>query len=298
MRDTVITGETKVYGIIGCPVRHSLSPVFQAYFARKHGLDVVYTPYHVEEGQLKQAVRGLASLGVLGVNVTVPYKEAMLPYVHADDDVQCIGAANTLKWDGSVWLASNTDWQGINTVFAGTGLILKGEHLLLFGAGGTARAVLHAASKHGLSRVAICNRSPERVKLLIEHAQRYYPGMHCYALAWQQAAVTAACHTSSMVLNTTSIGLSAADVFPFQIYGQGWLLDAVYKPSGETAFLHAAALSDRSMTDGLAMLVAQGAKSFRDWHPECRPDTLDALAWMEAQLERQPIVFPGWEGGR
>lgn len=293
-----ITGKTAVYGIVGCPVKHSLSPVFQAYFAQQNGLDAVYVPYHVEEAKLGQALHGLAALGVRGVNVTVPHKEAVLPYVHADDDVQCIGAANTLVWDGDAWQASNTDWQGISAVFVGAGLELKGAELLLFGAGGTARAALHAANKHGVSNVAICNRSPERVRLLIEHARHYYPSMHCYCIAWQQEAVTDACYMSSMVINTTSIGLSDSDPFPFQILGQGWLMDAVYKPSGKTAFMDAAASSDRRMTDGLAMLVAQGAQSFLGWHPQCRAGTLDALAWMEMQLKRQTMVFPGWEDGR
>lgn len=291
-----ITGKTNIYGIIGCPIQHSLSPVFQAYFAQRHNLDVVYVPYHVEEADLKSAVDGLAALGVQGINVTVPYKEAVLPYVQADEDVRCIGAANTLKLVSGDWLASNTDWQGVEAVLLGTGLDLRGEHVLLFGAGGTARAVLHAAHKQGVSSVAICNRSPGRVERLIEHAKHHYPNMDCYAIAWQQSDVTAMSHKSLIVINTTSIGLSSSDVFPFQIQGHGWLMDAVYKPSGHTAFTEAANVSERSVTDGLPMLVAQGAKSFTNWHPQRTPDILDALIWMEKKLNRCAIVFPGWEG--
>jgi len=290
-----ITGKTNIYGIIGCPIQHSLSPVFQAFFAQQYDLDVVYVPYHVEEADLKKAIDGLAALGVQGINVTVPYKEAVLPYVQADEDVQCIGAVNTLKLVEGSWQASNTDWQGVAAVFAGTGLALKGAHILLFGAGGTARAVLHAAHKQGVSCVAICNRSPERVDRLIEHAKHHYPNMECYAVAWEQNEVTSMCHKSPMVMNTTSVGLSDSDVFPFQISGQGWLMDAVYKASGQTAFVHAAVLSERRVTDGLPMLVAQGAKSFANWHPQQTPDILDALAWMETKLKRRTTVFPGWE---
>ncbi|MDQ6968657.1 MAG: shikimate dehydrogenase [Mariprofundaceae bacterium] len=291
-----ITGKTNIYGIIGCPIQHSLSPVFQAYFAQQHNMDVVYVPYHVEEQHLKSAIDGLAALGVQGVNVTVPYKEAVLPYVQADEDVQCIGAANTLKLvAGEGWQASNTDWQGVASVFTGTGLALKGEQILLFGAGGTARAVLHAAYKQGVSSVAICNRSPERVARLLEHAMHHYPSMDCYATAWEQDEVAVMCNKSPMVINTTSIGLAASDRFPFQITGHGWLMDAVYKPSGQTAFTQAASLSERSMTDGLPMLVAQGAKSFANWHPQHTPDILETLIWMEAKLKRSAMVFPGWE---
>jgi len=290
-----ITGKTNIYGIIGCPIQHSLSPVFQAYFAEQHGLDVVYVPYHVEEDGLENAVHGLAALGVQGINVTVPYKEAVLPYVQADEDVRCIGAANTLKLVSGNWQASNTDWQGVASVFVGTGLALKGEHVLLFGAGGTARAVLHAAHKQGVSSVAICNRSPERVERLIAHAKHHYPNMDCYAAAWEQGEVSAMCSKSPMVINTTSIGLSSSDIFPFRVSGHGWLMDAVYKPDGHTAFIQAANVSERSMTDGLPMLVAQGAKSFANWHPQQTPDILDALTWMERKLKRCATVFPGWE---
>jgi len=290
-----ITGKTNIYGIIGCPVKHSLSPVFQAYFAQQHNLDVVYVPYHVEEEGLKSAIDGLAALGVQGINVTVPYKEAVLPYVQADEDVQCIGAANTLKLVDENWQASNTDWQGVAAVFTGTGLALKGKHILLFGAGGTARAVLHAAHKQGVSGVAICNRSSERVERLIEHARDHYPNMECYAIAWQQSDVDSMCRQSPMVINTTSIGLSDSDIFPFQISGTGWLMDAVYKPTVETAFIAAAHSSKRHVTDGLPMLIAQGAKSFTNWHPKQTPDILDTLTWMEAKLKRRTSVFPGWE---
>jgi len=290
-----ITGKTNIYGIIGCPVKHSLSPVFQAYFAQQYGLDVVYVPYHVEEKQLKRAIDGLAALGVQGINVTVPYKEAVLSYVQADEDVQCIGAANTLKLVDGVWQASNTDWQGVAAVLIGSGLSLKGGHVLLFGAGGTARAVLHAAYKQGVENIAICNRSPERVTRLIEHAKHHYPNMNCYAIAWHQDDVSAMCNKSPMVINTTSIGLDDSDIFPFHISGEGWLMDAVYKPVGQTACTRAANASQRCVTDGLPMLVAQGAKSFANWHPQHTPDILDVLVWMERKLTRHKTVFPGWE---
>jgi shikimate dehydrogenase len=289
-----ITGKTKVYGIIGCPIEHSLSPVFQAYFATQHHLDAVYVPYHVESSHLEVALNGLSALGVQGLNVTVPHKEAVLPYVQANADVIAIGASNTLLWQDNAWQALNTDWQGVSMVLEGTALSLKACTVLLFGAGGTARAVLHAANHQGIQQVLICNRSSERVNDLLKHAQSHYPDMACTSLAWEQEAVTAACQEAEIVINTTSIGLSASDRFPFHIAGKGWAMDAVYKPSGQTAF--GDMIEARQFVDGLPMLVAQGAKSFAIWHPCSKPDILSALTWMENKLMREATRLPGWEG--
>ena len=288
-----ITGKTKVYGIMGCPITHSLSPVFQAYFARQYDLDLIYAPFRVEAEGIKVALEGLAASGVQGLNVTVPHKESVLPYVHADEDVRCIGAANTLIQKSNIWYAFNTDWQGVAKVLQGTSLPLQGSSLLLFGAGGTARAVLHAAHAQGIAHIMICNRSSERVGTLIAHAKKYYSSILCTNIGWNQANVTSACGEASIVINTTSIGLADDDTFPFDVSGNGWAMDAVYKPSGQTVF--GKAVKKRRFVDGLPMLIAQGAASFSIWHPGSNPDTLSALTWMEEKLMRETTRLPSWE---
>jgi len=293
-----ISGKTKIYGIIGCPVEHSLSPVFQAYFAEKHDINAVYVPYHVKAGGVPHALTGLAAAGVQGLNITVPYKEEVLAYVQADAAVGCIGAANTLTWHDA-WYASNTDWQGVAAVLQGMGLeTQQGVKLLLFGAGGTARAVLHAAQHLGITKIMICNRSEERLNKLLEHAAVQYPDLQCEAVAWQQDAVLKASDEAVIVVNTTSIGLADDQSFPFELAGQGWAMDAVYKPSGITAFTQVANACDRQVVDGLPMLIAQGVKSFEGWHPDVTTDMLDALIWMENKLGRKRIRLPSWEGSR
>jgi len=290
-----ITGETAVYGIVGSPVEHSLSPIFQAHFVQQSGMNAVYVPYHVNGVDLATAMRGLLAIGVQGVNVTVPYKEAVLPYVHADDDVLRIGAANTLKVSDQGWRAYNTDWKGVSAVMQGTGLILQGATILLFGAGGTARAVLHAAHHQNIATVKICNRSSERAYALIEHARLAYPEMHCEWIAWDQLAVDQASAQSLLLLNTTSIGLDGHQTFPFVLSGEGWAMDAVYHPSGSTAFTRAAMTSrGERVVDGLPMLVAQGACSFEIWHPEVKLDMVEALLWMMKTLKRDPLLLPAW----
>jgi len=289
-----LTGSTSVYGIVGHPITHSLSPVFQAYFAEKYGVSSVYVPFSVEPEHFEQALNGLKLAAVQGLNITVPYKETVLPYVRMDHDVRCIGAANTLKAVDGEWYAYNTDWQGVREVMLGTGLKLQSEQLLLFGAGGTARAVMHAAASLGFARVLVCNRSTERGKALCHHAMQQYPDMLCEPLAWEQLAIEHACHDSVMLMNTTTIGLNPEQTFPFQLSGKAWAMDAVYRPDGETAFVLAARQAGRAVVDGLPMLVAQGIQSFEIWHPEHSLDRLDALAWMQSHLNRKGQNLPAW----
>jgi len=290
-----ITGKTSVYGIVGSPVTHSLSPVFQAYFSKQCSMDSVYIPFSVNPEVFGSALEGLKQSSIQGLNITVPFKETVLAYVSMDDDVRCIGAANTLKSVGGKWHAYNTDWQGVREVMLGTGLPLKGAQLLLFGAGGTARAVLHAAASLGFGRVLICNRSPERCENLCQHAQQQYPHLRCESVDWTQSAVDKVCSDSAIVMNTTSIGLSPEQTFPFQLSGKAWAMDAVYRPDGQTAFVLEARRAGRSVVDGLPMLVVQGIKSFEIWHPEQRLDMLDALDWMVKSLNRPPFYLPAWE---
>ncbi len=287
-----IRGTTKLYGIVGWPVAHSLSPLFQSLFLQQRGLDAVYVPFGVEPGLLKQALDGLWALGVEGFNVTVPHKEAVFQQLTCDDVSRMIGAVNTVRRARDGWQATNTDWRGFLAVLEGSGYAPADGQVLLFGAGGTARAVLHALAGAGPARVLVCNRNPGRLQAFVSAARRHYPDLDCQALPWEQQAVSRASRASALLINTTSIGLKDGDVFPFELAGEGMAVDAVYSPSGRTAFTRAAA--GRKAVDGLPMLIAQGAESFAWWHDGARPDRLQALRWIENYLGRAPVDLPSW----
>ncbi len=291
-----IHGQTAVYGIIGDPVAHSLSPLFQNYFLQQAGIDAIYAPFHVRPERLKEALAGLHAAHVQGLNVTVPHKETAYALVQADDAAKHIGAINTLKRGDKGWLGTNTDWQGFAAVLQG----LKADThapALLFGAGGTAKAVIHALVAQGMQRIFICNRSSQRVQQLIEQTKGYAADIQ--AIDWNQNSVQhamAQCHT---IINTTSIGLNPQDTFPFALQGQGVAIDAVYQPKGNTAFTKAAQAHGWRTSDGLPMLIAQGIASFKFWHTDTGinlPDKLESLQWVEAQLNRQPCELLGWRG--
>ena len=290
-----IDGATKLYGIIGWPVSHSLSPLFQSYFFEQSGSNAVYLPFAVAPESLQQAVDGLWALGVQGFNVTVPHKESVFKMVRPDSDAKAIGAVNTVRRSSFGWQGSNTDWQGFAAVLKGLELNLKGNNVLLFGAGGTARAVLHALALLPVGKVYLCNRNPERLASFQLSAQLTYPHLECEIVSWQQQEVEAASRDAALLVNTTSIGLEADQEFPFQLpaaKGGGAAIDAVYRPDGNTAFLSAA--EGRLGVDGLPMLIAQGAAGFAIWHDCDWPDCGRTLAWTEEQLGRKATTLSGW----
>jgi len=286
--------EKKTYGIIGWPVEHSLSPIFQTRFLESHDINAVYLPFAVAPELLTQTMQKLWDSNVQGFNVTVPHKELIVSMLEADTDAKRIGAVNTVRRGAKGWEASNTDWRGFKAVVEGLNVDMQGKRALLFGAGGTSRAVLHALNALKLSKVIICNRNPDRLAKLIAFTEKTYPDLSCEALAWQQDDVSAACQRASLLINTTSIGLKAEQSFPFMLSGQGIALDAVYRPDGNTAFVTAAALAGRTGVDGLPMLVAQGAASFAWWHDCDAPNVAQALQYMQRYLGREIVALPGW----
>jgi len=296
-----ISGNTSLYGIIGDPVAHSLSPLFQNYFIHQAKKKSVYLPFHVASSNLSVALAGLHASHIQGLNVTVPHKETILPMVNADSDAQIIGAVNTLKRQPSGWEATNTDWQGFASVLQGLNVDVAHSSVLLFGAGGTSRAICHALNHFGVQTLWICNRSGARAENLAVDLRHSYPNIEVHVLPWEQAHVSEKSQQCDIMINSSSIGLNDNDIFPFTLQGDGVAIDVVYKKNGTTAFTNAAKQVGFSTVDGLPMLIAQGIASFKFWHQSLTtngsfhlPHLLTSLQWTEEQLGRQPADLPGW----
>ena len=289
-----INGSTKLYGIIGWPVSHSLSPQFQTHFLHQYGFDAAYLPFAVKPDLLDQALDGLWALGVEGFNITVPHKESVFRVIEPDADAQLIGAVNTVRRGDKGWLGSNTDWRGFLAVMKGMAVDVQAKDVLLFGAGGTAHAILHALSQTGLNKLYICNRNADRLEAFVTHARHAYPDVQCEAMTWQQQPVSEIAQRAALLINSTSIGLSENQVFPFKLSGHGAAIDVVYRADGKTAFCHAASATGRRVVDGLPMLIAQGAASFACWHGCALPDFQPTLQWMENRLGRRAEHLAGW----
>lgn len=243
---------------------------------------------------MAKAMGGLWASGVEGLNVTVPHKETVLAMVDADADAMCIGAVNTVRRSADGWQGTNTDWQGFRDVLRGMKIDISGTEVMLFGAGGTARAVLHALEREQVAKVWVCNRGQDRLNAFIGHASETYPQLMVEAVAWNQQNVGETCGRVALMVNTTSIGLMHKEEgFPFHLTGGAVALDAVYTQDGSTVFSSAAKHAGHRVMDGLPMLLAQGAASFFYWH-QIEPARTPALRWLEARLGRTPADLPGW----
>ncbi len=256
---TAIDGRTRVAGIVGWPVEHSLSPAMHNAAFRALSLNWRYLAFPVPPDRVEEAIRGLAAAGVAGINVTIPHKTAV---IHAcssvSEAVRAIGAANTLVPDGAGgYRADNTDAAGfIRSLDEAAPMDLEGRSALLIGGGGAARAVAFALRERGVHIVA-SNRTPERAAELGDDT-----------VPFGSAALDRATATADLVVNATSLGL-AGDLPPPELplaglAGGQVVADLVYRAGG-TPWLAAAAERGARPVDGLGMLLHQGAAAFAQW---------------------------------
>ena len=254
----MIDARTRLAGIIGWPVEHSLSPVMHNAAFAALGLNWAYAAFPVRPDRVHEAVRGLAAAGCGGLNVTIPHKQAVLGCCSSvSEAVAAIGAANTLVPDGEGgFRADNTDAEGfLRALDEHAALDLDGRDVLLVGAGGAARAVAFALRSRG-ARVRVANRTPARAAELGDPVPFTTPAMDMIA------------GQSALVVNCTSLGLHGDEVppeLPLAGIGRGQAVaDIVYRPGG-TPWLAAAAARGALPVDGLAMLLHQGAAAFEQW---------------------------------
>ena len=261
-------------GIIGHPISHSISPVFQQAALDAIGFDGTYQPWDVAPDDVGNFVAGLRSPGTLGINVTVPHKEAVIPFLdRVDDWASTAGAVNTIVNRDGFLNGHNTDGLGfLRALREGAGFEPRGRDVLVLGAGGSARAVVYALTRVGVAQVFIANRTLERAERLA--ALAIDTGAASKALVLSDAP--AAAEEVALIVNCTSMGmvhgpdengspLSAANI-PSTVL----VNDLVYNPL-ETPLLREAARAGALTLGGIQMLVYQGAASFAMWTGQDAP---------------------------
>lgn len=267
-----ISGRTRLTGIIGDPVAHSLSPrLHNAAFAAL-GLDMVYVPLHVKAADLPAAVAGLRALGFRGANVTIPHKTAVVPLLdELGDDAACMEAVNTIvvRRDGRL-TGENTDVAGVHDAVAAAaaaaGRRLAGGRALLLGAGGAARAAALALARLDLA-LTVANRTVAAAERLAALLSAAVPGGACEVRALDDLGA-ADVRAADVVVNATSLGMEGHGKVPACVVdnltaGQV-VADMVYTPR-ETELLAAARRRGATTVDGLEVLVRQAAASFALW---------------------------------
>jgi len=265
---TVITGKTRMYGIIGCPVTHSLSPVMQNAAFKAAAIDALYAPFAVEPDQLAVAVSGLRALQVCGFNVTVPHKTSIMPLLDglADSAVQA-GAVNTVVNHGGRLIGHNTDGDGLIASLAkDLECAVAGSRIVLVGAGGAARGALAALCRSGAASVVVLNRTLETANGLVESFRTLYPQviLQASALPVQPDYVLSA----DLLINATSAGLAGEKIEGLSLAllpDHAKVYDMVYNPP-LTPLLVDARIRGLKAVNGIGMLLAQGELAFKLWH--------------------------------
>jgi len=267
---SAISGRTAVAGIIGWPVEQSRSPaIHNAAFAAT-GLDWIYLAFPVRPGDAPRAVAGMRALGIKGLNVTMPHKQAVIDALDSlTPDAERAGAVNTIISDGEALIGDNTDGRGfLRALATDGGFEPSGKSALVLGAGGAARAVVAALSDAGAT-VRLAARRPEQASTLAG-------ALGVEPLPFEPGALADAVAFATLIVNATPLG-SAGESPPFPaeaLAGGHVVVDLVYHPE-TTPLVRAARERGAQAFNGLGMLVHQAALSFEAWTGVAAP--IDAM---------------------
>lgn len=285
-----ITGQTKIFGIFGQPIAHTLSPFMHNAAFDAVGLPCRYVPFEVRPDRLEGAVKGILSLGIRGVNITLPHKEAVLPFLdQVDEEAEMIGAVNTIEVASDRLIGRNTDGRGFLESLRERKVDLSGKRVILLGAGGAAKAVAAVLAQQPISEMVIVARTAARGKGLADRLAVISPRLKTSLRGVDFGSdFPSRPDRPTLLVNTTPLGMKQADPVPFpsHLLDSRWsVADLIYRPE-ETPLLAAAKKAGATVIPGLGMLLHQGALSFEIWTKQKAP-----LSTMRQALQ-EALLFP------
>ncbi len=262
-----IKGTTKVVGVFGYPVKHSASPAMHNAAFQALGLDYLYLPFKVRPERLGEAAQALVSLNIVGVNITIPHKETVRPYLQEiSREAELIGAVNTIVVRDERLIGYNTDGQGfIASLREDGGETVKGKTLLVLGAGGAARAVVTQAALEGAREILVTDKLEEKAEKVVHDLKKNIPFGQTQAIPRQE--IKSQLRKADFLINATPVGMHPQDpliIDPNWLHPSLLVFDLVYN-LGETKLIKAARGKKCRVVGGLGMLVHQGALSFQLW---------------------------------
>lgn len=254
----------KIYGVIGDPIEHSMSPVMHNDLFQHYGMDAVYHAFHIKKENLLDAVKGFKAINLAGFNITVPHKTAIMPFLDEMDDLAvAIGAANTVVNKDGRLIGYNTDGSGFLEGVKKEIPSFKDKKMLLIGAGGAARAIYFTMAFEGIKKIDITNRTPEKGEYLVKNCP--YP-VSSDVLTLMDAEKNLAAY--DIIVQTTSIGMYPnTGNAPLSLEGinrDAFVCDIIYTPL-ETKLLKDAKQKGVKTQNGVQMFIYQGALAFEKW---------------------------------
>jgi shikimate dehydrogenase len=254
----------KLFGVIGDPIAHSMSPAMHNDLFELYGIDAVYLPFHVNKGNLEAAVKGMKALGVSGFNVTIPHKTDIIPFLDKVDPLaRAIGAVNTVKNENGLLVGYNTDGPGFVKGLEYMAADLGSRSALIIGAGGASRAIYFAMAQAGIERIDLYNRTAEKAEELVASCPYR---VESNVIGREAAEKSLADY--QLVIQTTSIGMvpdtENLPLLPENLTQNTIVSDIIYNPL-QTKFLKEAAKRGAAVQNGVGMFVFQGALAFEIW---------------------------------
>jgi len=266
----MITSKTKLYGVIGDPIEHSLSPILQNLLLERLQEDARYVAFHVSADNLADAIRGMRALGICGLNVTVPYKEKVLTHLDKiSPQANLLGSVNTITNVNGTLHGYNTDVPGFTNSVANLRYKFNKGRVILIGAGGAARAVVFALKELNVSDLFLCDLSLEVTEPLVEKCRNEFEMENVQGVAIDDASLFDVIHSCSVLINATPVGMSpnvSKSPLPdnFALHRKMLVYDLIYNPA-KTRLLLDAEKSGALIQNGLDMLIFQGVASMEIW---------------------------------
>ena len=269
----VISGKTRVCGVIGDPIEHTLSPTIHNAAFNHLGLDFVFLAFRVKAADLENAVRGMRGLGIHGLNVTMPHKSTVIAYLdEVDPAVKFLGSANTILNKNGKLSGFNTDGVGALKALRENCTELSEKKALLLGAGGAAKAIAFVLAEE-VGELAILNRAAEKAAVLADALNRVF-GKKIVGGALSPSAVQKNLQDADILVNATSVGMhpniNQSLVAPQLLKPNLAVMDIVYNPV-ETKLARDAKAAGAKVISGVEMLIYQGAASFEIWTGRSAP---------------------------
>ena len=258
----MLDSKTKLLGLIGHPVEHSLSPIMHNEALKDKNLNYIYLAFDVSDENLKYVVDGAKSLGIKGFNVTIPYKVDIMKYLDKiDKEAELIGAVNTVKIENDIAIGYNTDGLGARMSLEEEIGKVGDKNILIIGAGGASRAVAFELAKN--NNITIINRTVEKARALSEEISEKLNKTICYN------NLNIDIKEFDIIIHTTPIGMypninTQPLIDTKDINENMVVMDLIYNPK-ETVLLKEAKKQGAKTINGLGMLVYQGAISFEIW---------------------------------
>jgi shikimate dehydrogenase len=262
-----ITGQSKICGVIGDPVGHTISPAMHNAAFKALNLDYVYVPFRVSKEDLPRAVEGLRAFNIRGVNITIPHKVSIIPLLdEIDEFAQKIGSVNVVVNDNGRLAGYNTDAHGFLYALLDQGVEPEGQKVVVLGAGGASRSICFALAERGAS-LTILNRTPGRAARFAAEMSEM-TGHSIQVLGLNKENLAAVLDSCNLLINTTSVGMyphaDATLVGHDVITPHMTVVDIVYNPF-KTKLLTEAEKAGARTISGIDMLIWQGALAFEIW---------------------------------